>query len=293
MPWYAIALGSALTASPYQIIEKRVLLKEHSLFFLATSFFLMLVLSLPMLPAGQVSAISATMFLYILIKCIFAVALFVFCAKAIKHMDISEFGPLMNLSPLVLLIPAVIFLCERLTLVSTAGVLLVVLGAYVVELKDGWRTPFRKAAKDKYVHFIFLAAILSALSATMDKFILAKSAEIGVNTFFFYNRLLIAVLIVGAYFLFRDQKLTDSLKVTLKQSFWWILIASALFMATDYIYFSAVAVPVALVALVIPLKRMSTLVMTVFGGGIFKEDNLIRKTIACLIMIVGVALIVV
>ncbi len=293
MPWYAIALGSALTAGLFQIVEKKVLLKEHSLFFLVTSSFLMLLFSLPMIPAGFVGALSSIMLVYILIKCTFAVALFVLCAKTIKHMDISEFGPLMNLSPLVLLVPATLFLGEKLTVMNFMGILLIVGGAYVVELKDGWKTPLRRAAKDKYVHYIFWSAIFVALAASMDKFILAKSVEIDVNTFFFYNRLFIALLLLGAYFIFRDKKLKDSLPVTFKRSFWWILIASILFMATDYVYFSAVAVPIAMVALVIPLKRMSTLIMTVFGGEMFKEDNLVRKTVACLIMIAGAALIVI
>ncbi|RJO60529.1 hypothetical protein C4544_04980 [candidate division WS5 bacterium] len=289
MPWYVIALGSALFVGLYEIAEKKALVKERSLTFLLVSSLVMLALSLPLIFFGHVTAVDPRMTMYIFIKCVFAVSLFVLTGKAMKHMEISEFAPLMNLSPLILFIPSIFFLQEKLTLVNVFGVLLIVFGAYVVELKDGWRTPLKRMLKNKYIHLLFLAFIFNALSATMDKFILVK--QINVDTFFLYNRFFIALLLLGAYLIFKDKN--DSMKVTFKRSFWWILIAAVLFMGADYVYFSAVAIPAAAIALIIPLKRTGTLVATVLGGEMMKEDNLVRKAVACVIMIAGVTLIVV
>jgi len=288
MPWYVIALGSALFVGLYEVAEKKALVKERSLTFLLVSSLLMLVLSLPLILFGHVEVVDTQMTLYILVKCVFAVSLFVLAGKAMKHMEISEFAPLMNLSPLILFIPSIFFLQEKLTLINTVGVLMIVFGAYVVELKDGWRTPLKMMLKNKYIHLLFLAFIFNALSATMDKFILVK--DINVDTFFMYNRFFIALLLLGAYFIFRDK--TDSVKVTFKRSFLWILLAAILFMGADYVYFSAVAIPAAAIALIIPLKRTGTLIATVLGGEMMKEDNLLRKAVACIIMIVGVTLII-
>lgn len=289
MPWYIIALGSALFVGLYEIAEKKALVRERSLIFLLVSSLVMLVLSLPLAIFGHVELLDLQMTMYILAKCVFAVTLFILCGKAMKHMEISEFAPLMNLSPLILFIPSIFILQEKLTLVNTVGVLMIIFGAYVVELKDGWKTPLKRALKNKYIHFLFLAFIFNALSATMDKFILAK--PINVDTFFIYNRIFIAVLLLVAYFVFKDKG--SSVKLTFQRSFWWILIASVLFMAADYIYFSAVAVPAALIALIIPLKRTGTLIATVLGGEMMKENNLLRKAGACVIMIIGVTLIIV
>jgi len=288
MPWYVIALGSAVFIGLYEVVEKKALVKERSLIFLLTSSLLMLVLSVPLIFWGHFEIVGPQITLYILAKCIFAVTLFILCAKAMKHMEISEFAPLMNLSPLILFIPSIFLLQEKLTIVNTAGVLMIVFGAYIVELKDGWRTPLRRALKNKYIHFLFLAFVFNTLSATMDKFILVK--QINVDTFFIYNRFFIAILLLFAYFIFKDK--TDNIKVTFRRSFWWILIAAVLFMGADYVYFSAVAIPAALIALVIPLKRTGTLVATVLGGEMMNEDNLVRKAVACIIMIAGVTLII-
>lgn len=289
MPWYVVALGSALFVGLYEIAEKKALVKERSLTFLLVSSLVMLVLSLPLIIFGHVEFVGLQITLYIFVKCVFAVSLFVLAGKAMKHMEISEFAPLMNLSPLILFIPSIFFLQEKLTLLNTAGVLMIVFGAYVVELRDGWRTPLKRALKNKYIHILFLAFIFNALSATMDKFILVK--DINVDTFFLYNRFFIAALLLVAYFIFKDK--TENMKVTFQRSFWWILIAAVLFMGADYVYFSAVAIPAAVIALIIPLKRTGTLVTTVLGGEMMKEDNLVRKAVACLIMIAGVTLIVI
>jgi len=289
MPWYVIALGSALFVGLYEVAEKKALVKERSLTFLLVSSLLMLVLSIPLIFFGHVEFVGPQMTLYILVKCVFAVSLFVLAGKAMKHMEISEFAPLMNLSPLILFIPSIFFLQEKLSLVNAVGVLMIVFGTYVVELKDGWRTPLKRMLKNKYIHLLFLAFIFNALSATMDKFILVK--QINVDTFFVYNRFFIASLLLFAYFIFKDK--TDSMKMTFRRSFWWILIAAVLFMGADYVYFSAVAIPAAAIALIIPLKRTGTLVATVLGGEIMKEDKIFRKALACLIMIAGVTLIVV
>jgi len=47
------------------------------------------------------------------------------------------------------------------------------------------------------------------------------------------------------------------------------------------------------VSLVIPIKRMSTLISTVVGGELFGEEHLLRKSVACLVMIAGAYLIIV
>jgi uncharacterized membrane protein len=289
MPWYLLALGSAVFFGLYQVSEKKALTKEHSLVFLLASSLLMLAISLPMAFLGYVETVSFELLFYIFIKCLFAVIFFLFCAKALRHMDVSEFSPLLNLNILLLFVPAVLFLGERPGMINFLGAILIVLGAYLVELKDGWKLHLKKTLKNKYIHFVMFALVFGALAATMDKFVLARSVD--VNTFFFFNRLFIAILLLFAYF--NSRSIKGGVRIAYKRSFWWILAAAILFMGADYLYFSAVAVPVALIALVIPLKRMGTLVATVVGGEIMKEDRLLRKSVACLVMIAGATLIVI
>jgi len=52
-------------------------------------------------------------------------------------------------------------------------------------------------------------------------------------------------------------------------------------------YLIAVSMPNAMIALIIPIKRTSTLFTTIFGGKLFHEKNLSVKILACIIMVWG------
>jgi uncharacterized membrane protein len=61
-------------------------------------------------------------------------------------------------------------------------------------------------------------------------------------------------------------------------------------LTTLYRLAQAHATALAAVGLVVAVKRSSALFTTVIGGELFREHDLIRKSVACLIMIVGVYL---
>jgi uncharacterized membrane protein len=54
----------------------------------------------------------------------------------------------------------------------------------------------------------------------------------------------------------------------------------------------AISLPGVMISLVIPIKRLSALFSTVIGGELFHEKYLLRKSIACVVMIIGAVLIV-
>jgi len=183
---------------------------------------------------------------------------------------------------------SVTFLKEKIGLMQLLGICLTIIGAYILELKDGWKSPLKRIEKSKHIHFMLLGMVFASLSAVTDRYILIQ--PINLETFYLYQRIFIAILLFGISTIFYAGY-KDIIK-TYKQSFIWVLIPSLLYMAGDYFYLSAVAVPTALISLVIPVKRTSNLVATLLGGEFFGEKNLFRKTIACMIMLAGVFLII-
>ena len=55
----------------------------------------------------------------------------------------------------------------------------------------------------------------------------------------------------------------------------------------------AIAIPTALVSLIIPLRRTSTLFSAIFGGLLFHEKHIKQKSFATFGMLIGIVLIVV
>ncbi|NTU69555.1 EamA family transporter [bacterium] len=289
MTWYYLALISACFVALFEITEKKILVREHSFDFLATSSLFMAAMSLPMIFYLDVALPDTKTLLFIFIKSVFAVTSIIFAARSLRHMEVSEYSPLMNMSPIFLFFMSIFFLGETFTLFNVMGLLLIIFGAYIVELKGNLLSPLKKMYKDKYIHFLIFSFIFVSLSAIMDRFILLQ--DVSIEVMFFYNRIFCAVLLFGVvsslYNGFRD------ITKVAKRSFVPVLVFSALYMAADYVYYMAVKDPEAKIALIIPMKRMSTLLVTVAGGEFFKEKAIFKKSVACLVMIAGVYFIII
>lgn len=288
MSWYTLVIISALVLGIYSIVEKKGLKKTDSVSYLFTSWSIIFICSIPLIFFTDLSDISTKYLLLLSIKTLSAVLFFILIAKALKNMEISEFAPFLSFSPFIVLLLSFFFLGERVTLINFFGMALVVFGAYLLELKDGLLSPIKNIAKSKYIHYIFLGLFFGGICAVIDRMILKEN--INFLTFYFYNNMFIFTFLTLFAFLRKNGK--NIIFKSYKKVFLIALLGSIFYVVGDITYFTALTIPVALVALVIPLKRLSILVSTILGGEMFHEKNLMKKTIAALIMLSGVFLIV-
>ena len=110
-----------------------------------------------------------------------------------------------------------------------------------------------------------------------------------------FTLLFLTTLFLSVHFLIIQFTLYKGLKdiqIGIKKNFWWIILATITALLADFSYYQALAVPAALVSLIVPILRLSSLFTVIIGGEIFHEKHLIRKIIACLIMVLGAILIV-
>ena len=132
MQWYTYALAGAFLLALADVWTKKLLFKEHALEFLACRAvytLLLLIIAFPLvpeIPSGKVLLlvyfVSLSITVYLWVE-----------AKALRHLDISVMEPLYNVSPFFLLIFAFLFLGERISPVQGLGVVLLIVGAYVLE----------------------------------------------------------------------------------------------------------------------------------------------------------------
>lgn len=289
MPWYVLALISALFIGFYEISEKKALTKVHSFSFIVAASFIMLVTALPLLWIREIQIVTQFQLLLLSIGCIFTASIYVFAARALRHLDISEYSPMMNLSPLFLLVFSWLFLSEAPSPVSLIGIALVVSGAYFLELNHhDWFGPFRRMKENKYIHFLILALIFGSMSALMDKVIINNGVT--ADSLFFYKKVIVAIiLVIVSQFFYKGHK--NVMKVY-RSVLPWVILAAVFYNLADYAYFMAVASPTALIALIIPVKRMSAIISTVLGGESMGEKHIFHKAVAAVIMLSGVFFIV-
>lgn len=288
MSWYFLALVAAFSLGFYTILEKEGLKKTSPLAFLLVSWFLMALFSLPIALTRNIFVLDTPDMFLLFLKSLFAAVFFFLIGKALQKMDVSEFSPFLSFSPIIVLVFSYIFLGERIGSSGLLGIGLIVAGAYIVELRDGLLSPFRALVENKNIHLIIFGLFFGGLCAIIDRAILSKGPDL--LSFFALNNFLIFFF----FLLFSSFKreVFHSIRLDFKKIAPWVLAGSAFFLLADLAYFKALMAPAALVALVIPLKRASLLVSTFVGGEIFKEKNVLKKTLATVIMLLGVFLIV-
>lgn len=284
MPWFIFGLASTFLIGTHLVASKKVLVFENALKFLAvlaTSQFLIL---LPIIPLVEIP--PAEVFILIIFQAIILTIGLLLQFSVLKKLPISTVAPLNNLMPLFLFSFAFFILGETLTNDKVLGILILVFGAYLVNFspKDIFG-PLRRMFTSKIEQYLMIAIILLASVAMMDKLIL--NHRVSVLSLLFFSQLFLAVFTFVALWVIEKK---EGVKKAYTTKGGWVLFTAALKNLGNFAYFQAVSLT--FVSLVLPLRQLASFVSAVIGGTLFKERHIIRKSLACLIMILGVILII-
>lgn len=284
MGWVIFALISAACWGLMAIVNKKILIHEHATEFMASRGPIMIILALFLIPFINLNIGWMAVFLSFMTAIVISIGA-LFLNKGLRHGEISIVGPLTNISPLFLLIIAYFILGEVPSIRQYIGIFLLVLGAYALEagVSDcGFWKPLRNFFKSKVNLFVMIGMIAFSVSATMDKFIVTNFVDfityvflIKVFTSVFY--ILYDVYKYGRKEIFRN----------IKKDYKLLTLSALLLFFGQLSYMAAVAIPGAMISLIIPIKRTSTLFSTIVGGKLFHEKNLLIKVLASIIMMWG------
>jgi uncharacterized membrane protein len=209
----------------------------------------------------------------------------VFYMKALKASDLSITVPMVTFTPVFLLVTSPLIVGEFPSLSGLAGILLVVAGSYVLNMKDsreGLWAPFKALIREKGPRFMLGVALIWSITSNIDKIGVTHSSVLLWVT---------AINAVSAVFLFpvalrRIFKKPESLSSRNLR----ILVGVGLIAALRSL-FQITALTLTLVAYVISIKRTSAIFGILFGALIFKEKGFRERLLGGLIMVAGVFLI--
>jgi drug/metabolite transporter (DMT)-like permease len=294
MHWIVASLVSALFLGVYELCTKHAV-RDNAvvpvLFFSTltgaavwTGLLMVQMLHPGTLPASLVTdPLTPVQHLQLVLKSAIVAASWVFTYFALKHLPLSLGSPIRATSPLWTLFGAILILGERPTWLETVGVLTTL--ASFVGLSFAGRLEGVHFHRNKWVGYLIAGTLLGAVSSLYDKYLL--------------GRLHFSVPTVQAWFSVYLVVLFTPIAIGWKRRWWsrnefhwrWSIpfIALSLLVA-DYIYFSALRDPASLVAVVMSLRRGSTLVG--FAGGLllFGEKNGRQKLPAVIGILVGIVL---
>ncbi len=287
--WFTFAIISAFCASLSTIIEKKVLEKEHSSTFSAILSFLAAIITLPALYIYRDFDIPLMVWPILIVSSLLVTIAFLEVTSGIRHLDISNSAPLFLLSPLMTALLAFVFLGETLSVLQLSGMVLLGVGTYILQTKNllDARGFLSHLTHDKYVKIILLGLFLYGITSILDRVVL-HTYNMPVFLSLAISQILIAINF-GFLMLYKKINLVLIIKNSFSKNIKIILLVAML--TVSYRVAQNYAVSLAAVGLVTAVKRSSSLFTTIIGGEIFHEKELIKKSIACLIMILGVFLI--
>ncbi|MBR9675817.1 DMT family transporter, partial [Candidatus Woesearchaeota archaeon] len=278
--WFVFAIICAVLTGVAAILQKKNLHHNHTLEFSATLAIVNMIISIPLLLKADFSVISQELLFIIILGSITATGGFFFMAKAVHHMELSHASPFLTFGPVIVAFLAFAFLGETLTFIQVLGILLVLFGAYFLEIEEKqWAEPFKALRKSKYIKYIFLSLLIYGFGTVIDRVVLADTGRYAIDPALYIGviHIFIAINFVFLVFLLSDG--FKSLKTSFEITGAWIILLSLI--TVGYRFFQSVAVQITdNVALVSVIKRSSVFIPIVLGGKIFREENLFKKTVA-------------
>lgn len=202
---------------------------------------------------------------------------------ALKHLPLSLAAPIRAMSPLFTLFGAIVILGERPTRLEMAGILITLVsfvGLSLVGNREG--VHFHR---NKWVWLLVMGTLFGAASSLYDKYLL--------GTLHFSVPTVQCWFLIYLFFFFAPFALGWKLRLWPRNEFQWrwsIPFIALTLLVADYLYFTALRHPDALVAIVMSLRRASTLVAFTGGLVFFKEVNGWKKLPAVVGILIGIVL---
>lgn len=304
MTWILLACIAALFKSLATISEKEILLKENTSDYISGISFIIAIVSLPLLYFIKDMHLSVPVFWMIYGFSVLSVVDALAIAYVVQKLDISESSALFATTPIIVALMGTVFINELLQPFQVAGIILSSLGLFILEFKhrnslgheintkefpDNSQTHSRK----KLYSILVIGLLVFGITSIGDRYIIHYK---GVDPILF---LVIIQLCISLNMFIVDiirnafnkpsevrNKLIDPVLLTQK-SFWANVIFIILHRVTHMFAINLVAA-----GLLNAAKQINAVITTVLGGKLFKEKELLRRTIACLVILSGVVLVI-
>lgn len=285
--WIPLVLISAFLLALYDLSKKQSVHNNAVMpvLYLGTVFgalgFLFFLLAIG--KAGQAFFIDAATFWLIFIKSAIIAVSWVFAYYAMRELPFSIAAPIRASVPFWTLLGAIVLYQEIPSWMQGVGMGAVLTGYCL----------FSMAGKKEGIHFernwgvffAFAGTLLGSCSALYDKYLLQNSKidRLAVQLWFELDLVIIFTLFI----------LIQRFAKIHRTSFeWrWSIPAVGLFLvAADWFYFAAVSEPDIPISIVSMLRRANVVVSFAIGAFIFHEQNIQKKAIALVVLILGIAI---
>ena len=295
--WILLAFVSACFLGFYDVAQKRSFVNSAVIPVLLLNTFFSTIIFLPLIVLSYNGNIDANSLLYVLprdvvihlkifIKSLLALVPCWLACLGLKHLPITIVGLINAFRPVLVVLGALTFFGERLSIFQWVGVILATVSFYLLSINGAKEGINFKS--NKWIIFVVLANILWAFCGLYDKYLLAPSdmggVEISVmNVLVWYNiyQFLLMSLVFVIFWLPKYYK-----KMSFQWS-WWILLVSIFLSCAEITYFYSLGLEEAMISIVSMIRRSSVVVSFVIGAWMFKEKNIKNKAVDLFLILIS------
>lgn len=286
MNWFVLSLACAYFMSSGEVLSK-LLMRDNDEWTIGCSMVLAsLPFLVPLLIGRDSFPLSQDLILVVGIAIPFEILAYYIYLSAIRIAPLSLSVPYLSFTPVFAILTAALLLQERISSQGFIGILMVTVGAYVLNIERFVHhplAPLKAIFKSPGSRRMLLVALIWSLTATLGK----KGVQLSDPVFFgiFYMLALSVPMLTIAGWRIKRNTATVNLKG--RNSIWLILggFVTALGMITHFH-----AIKLAPVSYMIAVKRTSLIFSVLYGGLIFKEEHIKRRLLGTSIMLSGVVI---
>lgn len=235
-----------------------------------------------------VPQVPASFYWYLLTAGILDAFALYFSTKSIKIAPISLVSPIASFNPLFVTILALFFLNEKPTLTKFLGILLIVIGSYLLNVTDakaGLMAPLKKLITNRGVQFALLCNLIWAITPLFQKpAILATTPRSPIYPVF------VETLIVSSILILIIAKDFSKSLVVVRRNVWMLLLIglfTSLAQVSAFIAFSQ-----ANVGYVAAIFKLSVIFSILLGATVYKEEKIQERLLGASVMIIGTILLI-
>ena len=286
MNWFVLSLACAYFMSTAETLSKH-LMQDNDEWTIGTGMIVLaLPFLLPLLAGRDTFPLSRDLVILIIIQIPFEVLAYYLYLNAIRIAPLSLTVPYLSFTPVFTILTAALVLHESISLQGFFGIIMVAMGAYVLNIQRHVRhplAPLKAIFTSSGSRRMLAVALIWSLTSTLGK----KGVQLSDPMFFgvFYmTTLSVPMMAIAAWRMKRGKA-----KVHLKgrRQIWLLLggLATALSMIAHFH-----AIKLAPVSYMIAVKRTSLIFSVLYGGLIFKEEQIRRRLLGTSIMLSGVVI---
>jgi uncharacterized membrane protein len=281
MSWFVYALLCALFLATADVCAKKALGQVDEYLVAWGRLLCAAPLFVPIAPWRDVATLGPQFWIIVLILLPFEITAIFLYNRAIKISDLSITTPFLGLTPLFLAGTAFLVLGERLSYSGLTGIVLIVIGAYVLNvgrLRQGLLAPIAAIAREPGSRLMVIVALLYSITALLGKMAAQRAGPL----------LFAAIYTVIVVLALTPAVLRNSRPALLRKAFRnpWFLAMGPCYGLMMLCHLNAIVLVEA--SYMISVKRCSLLFGIVFGRLIFKEAGFRERISGGLVMIAGI-----